>query len=68
MSNLLPYTSDMTDQILYRRSTGRWTPAARLERRPDISVGRMDQRTEYLRPLALDLSIQLTWRILAPPI
>jgi len=52
VSNLLPYTSAMAHQILYHNSTDRWFPAARLERRPDITVGRMDQRTEYLGPLA----------------
>lgn len=52
VSNLLPYTAEMADQILYHKSTGRWTPSTRLERRADITVGRMDNRAEYLEPLA----------------
>lgn len=52
VSNLLPYTAEMIDQILYHKSTGRWSPSTHLERRADITVGRMDNRAEYLEPLA----------------
>jgi radical SAM protein with 4Fe4S-binding SPASM domain len=52
VSNVLPYTTAMTDQILYGMSTTPWYPSTSFERRPDITVGRMDPRPEYLDSLA----------------
>lgn len=51
LTNVLPYTEDMSDEILYGLITGGFYSMSRSKWRPEIMVPRMDSRREVLDPL-----------------
>lgn len=52
LTNLLPYTKDMTDEILYSFSISRSQPEIRTEHRPEIYLPPTDLREDIIRDLA----------------
>ena len=51
LTNVLPYTEELSDEILYGLITGGLYPMPRSKWRPEIRVPRMDSRREVLDPL-----------------
>src|SRR6056297_2692763 len=52
LTNLLPYTEDMSDEILYSFSISRSQPKIRTEHRPEIYLPPTDLREDIIRDLA----------------
>lgn len=52
LTNLLPYTEDMSDEILYSFSISRSQPEIRTEHRPEIYLPPTDLREDIIRDLA----------------
>ncbi|PTV93472.1 MoaA/NifB/PqqE/SkfB family radical SAM enzyme [Halanaerobium saccharolyticum] len=52
LTNLLPYTDDMSDEILYSFSISRSQPEIRTEHRPEIYLPPTDLREDIIRDLA----------------
>ncbi len=52
LTNLLPYTEDMSDEILYSFSISRSQPELRTEHRPEIYLPPTDLREDIIRDLA----------------
>ncbi|TDO85291.1 MoaA/NifB/PqqE/SkfB family radical SAM enzyme [Halanaerobium saccharolyticum] len=52
LTNLLPYTEDMTDEILYSFSISRSQPEIRTEHRPEIYLPPTDLREDIIRDLS----------------
>ncbi|MFW6274129.1 MAG: radical SAM protein [Halanaerobium sp.] len=52
LTNLLPYTEDMTNEILYSFSISRSQPEIRTEHRPEIYLPPTDLREDIIRDLA----------------
>ena len=52
LTNLLPYTEDMSDEILYSFSISRSKPEIRTEHRPEIYLPPTDLREDIIRDLA----------------
>jgi MoaA/NifB/PqqE/SkfB family radical SAM enzyme len=52
LTNLLPYTDDMSDEILYSFSISRSQPEVRTEHRPEIYLPPTDLREDIIRDLA----------------
>jgi MoaA/NifB/PqqE/SkfB family radical SAM enzyme len=52
LTNLLPYTEDMSDEILYSFSISRSQPEIRTEHRPEIYLPPTDLREDIIRDLS----------------
>jgi tungsten cofactor oxidoreducase radical SAM maturase len=52
LSNLLPYTEDMKEEILYRQSTRMDNDAHRTKWAPEVILPRIDMHAEYMAPIA----------------
>lgn len=52
LTNLLPYTEDMSDEILYSFSISRSQPEIRTEHRPEVYLPPTDLREDIIRDLA----------------
>mgnify|MGYP006270345315 CR=1 FL=1 len=52
LTNLLPYTEEMTDEILYSFSISRSQPEIRTEHRPEIYLPPTDLREDIIRDIA----------------
>ncbi|RAK08099.1 MoaA/NifB/PqqE/SkfB family radical SAM enzyme [Halanaerobium saccharolyticum] len=52
LTNLLPYTEDMTDEILYSFSISRSQPEIRTKHRPEIYLPPTDLREDIIRDLS----------------
>ncbi|UCH20922.1 MAG: radical SAM protein [Deltaproteobacteria bacterium] len=51
VTNMLPYTEELKEEILYWLSATGWQPHVRSKWFPEILIPRMDARNEYLDPL-----------------
>ena len=51
VTNVLPYTEESKEEILYWLSAGNWYPRVRSKRSPEIVLPQIDARLEYLEPL-----------------
>ena len=51
LTNVLPYTEELNEEVLYCLSTTTWSPQVRSEWTPEIVLPRMDMHREFLGPL-----------------
>jgi MoaA/NifB/PqqE/SkfB family radical SAM enzyme len=58
VTNVLPYTEEFKDEIVYWLSAGDMSPPLRSKRFPEILLPRIDARPEYLEPL-----LELLWAV-----
>jgi MoaA/NifB/PqqE/SkfB family radical SAM enzyme len=58
VTNVLPYTQDFKDEILYWLAAGDLSPPLRSKRFPEILLPRIDARPQYMEPL-----LELLWRV-----